>query len=170
MTGIGLDGGADPMDVRAARRRWSAGVSVVLTRQGDGWRGATVSAFAVVSLEPPMVFISLDRDGQMSELVPAVGLFTVSVLDQSHEFLAERFAGRAPLVDPRLSGVRHEPAPSGLPVLAGALAWFDCQVTEHHVTGDHVAIFGLVGAVSDSEDSDDPLIYYEGRYRALAGT
>jgi flavin reductase (DIM6/NTAB) family NADH-FMN oxidoreductase RutF len=157
------------MAVRAARRRWVSGVTVVLTRQGDGFRGATVSAFAVVSLEPPMVFVSIDRDGQMSELVPEVGQFTVSILDRSHEFLAERFAGRAPLVDARLSGVRHEPAPSGLPVLIGALAWFDCQLTSTLVTGDHIAVFGLATAVSVNEASDDPLLFYEGRYRSLAG-
>jgi flavin reductase (DIM6/NTAB) family NADH-FMN oxidoreductase RutF len=71
----------DPELVREVRRQWVSGVTVVLTREDDGFRGATVAAFAVVSLEPPTVLICLDRDGRMSELVPGVGQFTVSILD-----------------------------------------------------------------------------------------
>lgn len=158
---------ASPDLVRAARRRWASGVSVVFTRADDGFRGATVSAFAVVSLAPPALLICLDRDASMAELVMANGYFTVSILDRGHEFLAERFAGRAPLVDARLSGVGHEPAPSGLPILTKALAWFDCEVRTAQAEGDHLVIIGAIRDAGTGEDSDDPLVYYEGRYRAL---
>jgi 3-hydroxy-9,10-secoandrosta-1,3,5(10)-triene-9,17-dione monooxygenase reductase component len=153
--------------MREARRRWASGVSVVLTHQDDGFRGATVAAFAVVSLEPPTVLICLDHEAWMSTLVPESGVFAVSILERGHEFLAERFAGRAPLVDLRLTGVGHVPAPSGLPVLTGALAWFDCRVRAVHDGGDHVVILGDVKHTGVGADTDDPLLYYEGRYRAL---
>jgi flavin reductase (DIM6/NTAB) family NADH-FMN oxidoreductase RutF len=156
-----------PEAVRAARRRWAGGVAVVITRDGDGFRGATVGAFAVVSLVPPLVLVCLDREGRMSKLVPATGAFTVSILDRRHEFFAERFAGRAPLADARLTGIPHELALGGLPVLIGALAWFDCRVQAVHDGGDHVIVVGTVSAVGVGEDSDDPLVYYEGRYRSL---
>lgn len=159
---------ASPDLVRAARRRWASGVSVVFTRADDGFRGATVSAFAVVSLVPPALLICLDRDASMSELVPEYSRFTVSILDRGHEFLAERFAGRAPLVDARLSGVGHELAPSGLPILTNALAWFDCAVRTVHDEGDHLVVIGAIRDAGSGEDSDDPLVYYEGRYRALS--
>ncbi len=139
----------------------------MLTQQDDGWRGATVSAFAVVSLEPPTLLVCLARDARMSMQVPESGAFTVSILDREHEFLAERFAGRAPLVDARLTGVDHLPAPSGLPVLSGTLAWFDCQVSAVHDGGDHVVVIGQVNHVGAGDDTDDPLLYYEGRYRSL---
>ena len=157
-----------PAAMRAARRRWAGGVSVVVTRDGDGFRGATVGAFAVVSLAPPLVLVCLAREGRMADLVPAVGAFAVSVLERRHEFAAERFAGRAPLVDARLTGVPHVPAATGLPVLSGALAWFDCDVRAVHDGGDHVIVVGAVAAVGVGEDTDDPLLYYEGRYRSLA--
>jgi 3-hydroxy-9,10-secoandrosta-1,3,5(10)-triene-9,17-dione monooxygenase reductase component len=153
--------------VREVRRQWASGVTVVLTREDDGFRGATVAAFAVVSLEPPTVLVCLDRDGRMSELVPEVGRFTVSILDRDHEFLAERFAARAPLVDARLSGVAHHLAPSGLPVLAGALAWCDCRVTGAHVSGDHVVILGDLIAAATGAGTDDPLLYYDRQYRSI---
>lgn len=158
---------ASPDLVRAARRRWTSGVSVVFTRADGGYRGATVSAFAVVSLAPPALLICLDRDARMAELVPDIGLFTVSILDREHEFLAERFAGRAPQVDARLTGVGHDPAPSGLPILTNALAWFDCAVRTVQAEGDHLVVIGAIRDAGTGEDSDDPLVYYEGRYRAL---
>lgn len=163
-----IESTVEPQAMRDARRRWASGVSVVLTREDDGFRGATVAAFAVVSLEPPTVLICLDREARMSTRVPEAGIFSVSILDLSHEFLAERFAGRAPLVDARLSGVGHVAAPSGLPVLTGALAWFDCRVGAVHDGGDHVVIVGDVREVGTGDDTDDPLLFYEGRYRALA--
>ena len=160
--------GLDSDLVREVRRQWASGVTAVLTREEDGFRGATVAAFAVVSLEPPTVLICLDRDGRMSELVPEVGQFTVSILDRSHEFLAERFAARAPLVDAKLTGVAHDFAPSGLPVLSGALAWCDCRVTATHISGDHVVIFGdMVAAATGTHIISDPLLYFDRQYHSL---
>ncbi len=157
----------DPDLAREVRRQWASGVTVVLTRDDDGYRGATVAAFAIVSLDPATLLICLDRDGRMSDLVPEVGRFTVSILDRDHEFLAERFAARAPLVDAKLTGVAHEVAPSGLPVLSGALAWCDCRVTSAHVSGDHVVILGDITAATTGADTGDPLLYYDRQYRSL---
>ena len=156
---------ADAM--RAARRRWAGGVAVVLTRDGEGYRGATVGAFVVVSLDPPLVLFCLDREGRMASLVPEAGAFAVSILERRHEFFAERFAGRAPLADSRLTGIPHTLAPGGLPVLTGALAWFECRVDAVHDGGDHVIVVGAVEAVGLGVDTDDPLLYYEGRYRTI---
>lgn len=156
-----------PDEMRAARRRWASGVAVVLIRDDDGYRGATLSVFTIVSLEPPLVLIAIDREGQMADRVPAAGVFTVSVLDQSHEFLAERFAGRAPLAPTDLAGVPHDLTPAGRPVLTGALAWFDCTVATVHPGGDHLLVLGAVTGVGSNADTDDPLLYYEGRYRTI---
>lgn len=158
---------AEPDQVRVARRRCAAGVSVVLTRYEDGFHGVTVSSFTVVSLDPPALLVCLHRDGRMSTLVPAVGHFTLSVLEERHEFVAERFAGRAPLVDARLTGVSHTLAASGLPILTGALAWFDCRVSALHDGGDHVILVGSIEHTGMDADTDAPLVYYEGRYRSL---
>ena len=156
-----------PDEMRAARRRWAGGVAVVLVAQGDGYRGATLTAFNVVSLAPPLVLLAVDREGQMAARLPAAGVFTVSVLDREQEFLAERFAGRAPLAPGDLAGVPHTFSAGGQPVLAGALAWFACRVEAVHEGGDHRLIVGAVDEVGLGPDSDDPLLYYEGRYRAI---
>lgn len=156
---------ADSM--RAARRRWAGGVAVALTRDEEGDHGSTVGSFAVLSLDPPLVIVCFDRDGRMASLVPDHGSFAVSILDRRHEFLADRFAGRAPLPDRLLTGIPHERTPSGNARLAGVLAWFDCRVSQVHGGGDHVVVVAAVTAVSVGADTDDPLLYYEGRYRSI---
>lgn len=153
--------------MRAARRRWAGGVAVVLVRTQAGYRGATVGAFAAVSLDPPLVLVCLDRGGALAALVPALGTFAVSVLDRRHEFLAERFAGRAPLADPHLTGIPHQLTSAGDPVLADVTAWFDCRVHAVHDGGDHAIVVGAVQAIGLGEETDDPLLYFDGRYGAI---
>lgn len=167
MTGSPAAEAPDAATMRTVRQRWASGVAVVLAVDGAGYRGATVGAFAVVSLAPPLVLVCLDRDGRMAALLPAVGGFAVSMLDRRHEFLAERFAGRAPLADPGLSGVPHLLMASGNPVLNAALAWFDCRVQATYDGGDHVIVVGAVQAIGLGEETDDPLLYYGGRYRTI---
>lgn len=158
---------ATEASVRTARRRWVSGVAVVTTTVPEGFRGATVSAFAPVSLEPPLVLICLDRSGRMADAVPAAGQFAVSLLDRGQEAIADRFAGRGPLPDVRLTGIPYALAPSGCPIVIGALAWFDCRVETAHDAGDHRIVVGLVTTVGGGDDTDDPLVSYEGSYRAI---
>lgn len=154
-------------DMRAARRRWASGVAVVLTNDGSRYRGATVTAFSVVSLNPPLVLVCLDPAARSTGLIYNGRPFTLSVLERRHEVLAERFASRAPLVDPYLTGVPHSLTATGTMVLDGALAWFDCTVQSTIEAGDHVIVIGAVSSAGLGDDTDDPLIYYEGRYRHL---
>ena len=158
---------ADPEAMRAVRRRWATGVSVVTTLVEGGYRGATVSAFTPVSLEPPVVLVCLDRSGRIASAVPAAGAFAVSILDREQEAIADRFAGIGPLPDVRLRGIPYDLAPSGCPIVTGALAWFDCRVRAVHDGGDHDIVVGDVVTVGLGPDTDDPLVNYEGRYRGI---
>jgi len=158
---------ADAETMRAVRRRWASGVAVVATRVPEGLRGATVSAFTVVSLAPPLVLACLDRSGRIATAVPEAGCFAVSLLDRAQEAIADRFAGLGPLPDARFTGIPHLFAGTGCPVIAGALAWFDCRVQATYDGGDHVIVVGAALTVGLGVDSDDPLISYEGRYRGI---
>jgi flavin reductase (DIM6/NTAB) family NADH-FMN oxidoreductase RutF len=162
-----------PAAMRAARRRWTTGVGVVTTVERSGeeitLRGTTVSTFTVLSLDPPLVLVALEQGSRMSRLVPEAGIFAVSILDRAHEFQSDRFSGYGPQADSRFTGISHEVAVSGAPVLRDALAWFDCRVSSVHETGDHVLVIGDVVAVGLGPDTDDPLISYEGAYRRIEG-
>ncbi len=160
--------GQSDLELREIRRRWASGVVVVTTVDGaGGFRGATVSAFAAVSLEPPLVLVCLDRSGRMSEMVSDAGIFAVSILESDQEFLAERFAGRAPLPDTVFTGVPHSPAGNGCPILDGAHAWYACRVAATHDGGDHVIVIGAVDEASVGPETDDPLLTYDAHYRRL---
>lgn len=155
-------------DLRAVRRRWASGVAVVTTVDGDdGFRGATVSAFTAVSLEPPLVLVCIDRSGRMSDMVPEVGVFAISILERDQEFLAERFAGRAPIPDRSFTGVPYRLAGNGCPLLEGAHAWYACRVAATHDGGDHVVIVGAVDEAGVGPETDDPLLTYGSQYRRL---
>jgi flavin reductase (DIM6/NTAB) family NADH-FMN oxidoreductase RutF len=166
-------GAPDAEAMRAARRRWASGVAVLTTRESDqespGYRGATVSAFTIVSLAPPLVLACLERDARAAQTVAASGVFAVSVLDRAAEFQADRFAGRGPLPDARFTGIPHELAATGSPILRNALAWFDCRLAATHDGGDHLILVGEVVALGFGADTDDPLLTYEGAYRRIEG-
>lgn len=171
-----VEGGNPASDsdiMRAARRRWASGVAVVTInlQNGDnpGYRGITVSAFNVVSLDPAIVLVCIAKDGEMAQLMARSELFAVSVLDRSQEVVADRFAGFGPLPDRRFTGVAFRLAPSGCPILDSALAWFDCRTRDHIDGGDHVIVLGAASAVGIGPETDDPLVSFDGGYRRLEG-
>lgn len=159
--------------MRAARRRWASGVAVLTTAETTGdatvFRGATISGFQVVSLEPAVVGVFLERHGATAAMIERSGICAISVLDRAHEFHADRFAGLAPLAPPDFRDVPHMVAATGAPILLGALAWFDCRLEQTLPVGDHLALLCRVERVGLAPDTDDPLLSYEGSFRRIEG-
>jgi flavin reductase (DIM6/NTAB) family NADH-FMN oxidoreductase RutF len=104
---------------REAMAAVPAGVGVVSSALEQGFRGLAASSFTSASLEPPLLLVCLDRLSQTRDAVAARGAFNLSVLERAQEFLAERFSGRAPLVDPGWREVRHRIGRNGLPIVEG---------------------------------------------------
>jgi 3-hydroxy-9,10-secoandrosta-1,3,5(10)-triene-9,17-dione monooxygenase reductase component len=156
-----------PELMRGWRRRWTSGVAVATARAADGaLRGVTLTAVMPVSLDPPYLAFALVLEGEFLEIVREVGACCVHILDRDQEFLSERFAGRATLPDVTFSGVPHEMR-NGVPVLAGVSAWALGSVERIDPTGDHALVIIRVTAVGTGQDTDDPLLSYEGRYRGI---
>ncbi|MGB3329687.1 MAG: flavin reductase family protein [Thermomicrobiales bacterium] len=163
----------DPDLARAIRRRWTTGVAIVTTTAPDGaLRGATIGSLMMLSQDPPTLAFALARESSFHALLDDGAVIALAILDREGEFLADRFAGRAPVPDARFGGIPHtmiEIAGAATPVLTGraVLAWAGCRVTNVAATGDHALVLAalLTGAVGD--DTDDPLLYYEGHYRGL---
>jgi flavin reductase (DIM6/NTAB) family NADH-FMN oxidoreductase RutF len=168
-------GEAPSLDLaRAARRRWASGVAVVTTivaaADGGGFRGLTISAFTVVSLEPTMVLACIERDSEMLHLVESDGRFAVSILDREQQVFADLFAGLGPRPSRDFQGIPHHLLPSGCPGLDKAAAWFDCEVDQIVDGGDHMVVFGAVISIGLGPERDDPLISYDGAYRRIEGS
>ena len=142
-----------------------AGVVVVSAGDADGFRGLTASSFTSVSLEPPLVLVCLDRFARTRDAVAASGRYTVSVLERGQEFVAERFAGRAPLVGGTWQEVPHDLGANGLPIVRGCVAWFECTLQDLHAAGDHEIAVGAVGAAG--RGPGEPLVLWDRAYWRL---
>ena len=149
----------DELSVRDVFARHAGGVVVVSARVGSGFRGLTATTFSALSVEPPLVVVALDRFAATRDAVVDGRLFNVSVLEARQEFLADRFSGRAPQVDPSWGEVAHRPGDNGLPIVSAALAWFECAVETVVEAGDHDLVVGAVTAFGVG--SGEPLVLWE---------
>lgn len=148
---------------RDLRAHFAAGVVVVTSRLGPELRGATVTAFCFAALEPPLALVCFERPSRLAEMIEASGVFAVNALRWRDQFLAERFAGRPPLVDARFSDVPHRLGATGAPLLDVALAWLDCRVTATWPVDDHTLFLGQIEA-GGTGSGNEPLVYFRRRY------
>jgi flavin reductase (DIM6/NTAB) family NADH-FMN oxidoreductase RutF len=146
-------------------RQWASGVTVVTMQTETRKHGLTVSGFMGVSLEPPLVLISIGEELTSETLLKESAAFVVNFLREDQRELSDRFAGRLGAVD-RLDGVPTHPAVSGAPILQDCLAWFDCRVVMTQAAGDHVLYIGEVMAAGLNEQAR-PLLYWNADYRKL---
>jgi flavin reductase (DIM6/NTAB) family NADH-FMN oxidoreductase RutF len=156
-----------PIDASTFRHvlaRFPSGVTVVTVR-GPGGRdyGMTVSAFASLSLVPPLVLVCIGDDATIAGAVAAAGQFAVNVLSEDQEALARKFAEQD--VD-RFDGASISRGETGLALLDGAAARLECRIVARHRGGDHTIIVGEVFGASALEDGR-PLVYQRGEYRRL---
>lgn len=148
-------------------RQWATGVTVVSAQYLGRKHGMTVSSFTSLSLEPPLVLVSLEQSTQTHQLVQQAGHFGVTILGQSQREISERFAGHLTEMGDRFQGLETFTLSSGAPLLVQGLAWFDCRVVATYPAGTHTVFIGEVLAVRD-EAREPPLLYYNRDYRQIA--
>jgi flavin reductase (DIM6/NTAB) family NADH-FMN oxidoreductase RutF len=155
------------MAFRQALGCFATGVTLVTTIDREGQPIAvTVNSFSSVSLEPPLVLFSLARTATRFADFEAAGRFAINVLTAEQRQLSDRFARSG---QDLLDGVPHRLGAHGCPLIEGALATFECRTEARHDGGDHDIFVGAVDAITNAE-ADEPLLYYCGRYRAVAAT
>ena len=157
----------DGASYRRAAGQFPSGIVVVTTGVGHAM---TVSAFASVSLEPPLVLFCAEKIARFHDAVLAEGSWAVSILAEDDEKTARWLATRGRPMDGQLDGVAHHPGPvTGAPVLDSALAVLECRTTAVHDAGDHSIVVGEVLAVIGPADppARGPLIHHAGAYRRL---
>jgi flavin reductase (DIM6/NTAB) family NADH-FMN oxidoreductase RutF len=148
---------------RAALGRFSCGITILTARDQKGRdHGMTVSAFCSVSLEPPLVLVSVGHDASMHGLMMRAESVGISVLSSGQEPLSRRFAD--PESD-RFDGIGYARGENGVALLDDALVHLECDVIDRHEAGDHTII---ICAVERAEAFDGrPLLYYRGGYAQL---
>jgi flavin reductase (DIM6/NTAB) family NADH-FMN oxidoreductase RutF len=152
---------ADPSPVdagafRAAMAAVAAPVSVVTVLAGDRPHGSTVSSFTSLSLDPPMVLVSLDRSSDLLARIRRYRVFGINVLAADQAALASAFARKG---DDKFSGVDWA-LDAGAPRLPGCAGWVACHVRELVPGGDHVLVLALV---TEAGYADVPPLTYHQR-------
>ncbi len=155
------EGSHDPLDLRKALGSFSTGVVLITTRGPDGERvGLTVNSFASVSLRPPLVLWSLLVHSPNMAAFQAASHFAVNVLGRSHKALARQF-GRSNAQKFSGDDLWLEGA-GGAPLLATAVAQFECRNAQRYYGGDHVIFLGEVEAYRHGPG--EPLLFNGGRF------
>ena len=154
----------DQMEQRRIMGHFATGVTVVTTMHENAPQGMTANAVASLSLDPPLVLVSVDVKAQMNACLRASDCFAVNILTEEQEALSVRFAKHGPK---DFSGIPYRTEATGSPVLEQALAFVDCRVTEILPGGDHDIFIGEIVAGATREGR--PLVFYKGRYGGLSG-
>lgn len=146
----------DAREFRNALGRFATGVTVVTVPNGEGVRGITANAFMSVSLNPPLVVVSIDKKARAHALLLQAERYGVSILREDQEALSNHFAGLEGGAEPALGTF------AGLLVVEGALAHLVCRTVDRHEAGDHTLFIGEVEALRYREGR--PLLYFRGKY------
>jgi flavin reductase (DIM6/NTAB) family NADH-FMN oxidoreductase RutF len=150
----------DPREFRNTMGRFATGVTVITTEVDGQPHGMTVNGFMSISLEPPLVLVSIGNKARLNSLLPQSRRYGVSILTEQHEIYSRHFAGR-PVEGLQIPFVRK----LDLPVLEGAIACIVAQVVEIIPAGDHTLYLGQVEYLEYHDER--PLLFYAGKYRQL---
>jgi flavin reductase (DIM6/NTAB) family NADH-FMN oxidoreductase RutF len=142
--------------------QWASGVTVITTLREGKPHGMTASSFSSLSLEPPLVLVSVDQRARLHQLLPQTGRYGVSILAKGQDALSTHFAGR-PSENLRIPWIEAE----GLPFIDGALAHLACDVFNAVPCGDHIIYIGLITHAQVWSDRE-PLLYHSGKYATLS--
>ena len=148
-------------EFRNCLARFATGVTVVTATHEGHEHGMTANAFMSVSLEPPLVLLSVAHKARIKPLLEGSGRFAVSVLSEDQEPLALHFSGRPQGVEVAI-GLRDD-----LPLIAGAVAHLICTVERSWDAGDHTLFLGRVVWMWYREGR--PLTFYSGRFFGIEG-
>jgi flavin reductase (DIM6/NTAB) family NADH-FMN oxidoreductase RutF len=156
----------DPEKLRRAMRAWTTGVAIVTSIYEGQQYGMTVNSFTSVSLEPPLICVTLKRLTHTHDLVVKSGMFSVTILTAAQKDLSDRFAGKFPNIIDRFDGIQTETISLDAPVFKDGMAYFDCRVVSSMPVGENTL---FVAEVLDArgEGEGEPLVYHNREYCKL---
>jgi flavin reductase len=159
----------DPKLLRRVFGSFPTGVTVV-TVGGGTPHGMTANSFASVSLDPPLVLVCVDRGAVMHEVLATTRCFGVSVLGAHQAPVARHFADRwRPAGQAQFEQVDWVPGrATGTPLIAGAVARFECELWRSYDGGDHTIFLGRVVSL-DRSGYQDALMFFHGQLRPVDG-
>ena len=152
-------------ELRKTMAKFATGVTVLTTRKADGTvQAMTANAFASISLEPPLVLVSIAHTRNTFPHVRRAGRYAVNVLRREQIELAEYFA-KNDRERTDNTPVNYIDSAGGMPVIEGCLAFLDCRVVAAHEHGDHTLFVAEV--IETRTSAGEPLLFYERQLQGL---
>ncbi len=153
---------------KAGMRRLAASVCLITTLNEDGSRnGLTATAVCSLSAAPPSLLCCLNRSSNSFQAIERAGLFGVNVLSHDDRAIADHFASSRPGED-KFSVGDWRALSTGAPVLASAIAYFDCRLVNIVAVATHGILVGEVTDLHISDASVKPLLFVDGGYGGFA--
>jgi flavin reductase (DIM6/NTAB) family NADH-FMN oxidoreductase RutF len=153
----------DKNQLRQVMGHFATGVTIITTFNKDGqMHGLTANAFTSVSLEPPLLLISVDKKAESYPAFEESKVFTVNILADEQEALSRKFAVSG---GNKFEGVAYRRGANGAAILDGTLAYIECTLYAAYEGGDHSLYLGEIQEAEVREGK--PLVFYRGGYRAI---
>lgn len=156
----------DPVALRQAFGAFPTGV-VALAAEVDGSQvGLAASSFTSVSLDPPLVSVSVAHTSKTWPDLRRAGRFGVTVLADHHGAVCRQLSGP---VESRFAGIEVSVSEDGAITLDEGLVRFDCSLYREVEAGDHVIVLLQVHAVEHGaeEDAGKPLVFHRSGFGRL---
>jgi flavin reductase (DIM6/NTAB) family NADH-FMN oxidoreductase RutF len=150
--------------LRGLMRYWPHGVSVLSVDYEGDRMGVTLSSLVSLSLDPPLVGVSVGKQASCYELLRNAKAFAVSLLGAEQEDIARRFAaGHPPIV--HWAGVATREGAIA-PLIEGGVGWIEARVIAEHDVGDHTFFVGEVVTLEHGP-AQHALVYRDREYHAV---
>lgn len=157
--------------LRRTMRHWVTGVAIATSISGEQRHGMTVNSFVSISLDPPLVTVTMAHDTRTYQLVAESGVFAITILSDIQVALAERFAGRGPEPADRMAGLDSFVMVTGAPLIRGGVGFIDCHVVQQLPLSHSTLLIGEVLAAQPSAPADGierpPLVYFNRMFTRL---
>ena len=155
----------DQREFRRVLGNFATGVTIITAAHEGTLTGFTANAIASISLDPPLVMVSIGTQNATLGIINASQTFCINILHAEQEALARCFATNGPSKYEHFCDAPSHHEVTGAPVLDDALGWIDCRLYGSHPAGDHIILLGEVvglGAVAGN-----PLLFLRGQYTHL---
>lgn len=156
----------NPDALRQIMRRWITGVAIITSSDGITRHGMTINSLSSMSLDPPLVTVSLARGVRTQILVEKTSIFGISFLSEDQTEISDCFAGKIPDEQDRFSGLVWYTLMSAAPILKNGLAGLDCRVVHRYESTNSILYVGEVIAEQAGQPGE-PLVYHNRGYHRL---
>ena len=158
---------ADPAEYDKLRRRvlWTmpSGLYVIGSRAGERMNAMTANWVSQVSFNPKLVAVSVEREALTHELIHDGQAFSVSIIDREDRAIVRKFTKPVEVdeVAKTLNDIPFVERTTGAPILAQAVSWVDCRVTQEVGVGGHTLFVGEVVDAGFGKAEETPVLRME---------